>query len=110
MEHRWGERTSVDMPVRLRTHAGGTGVGRLADVSTSGAFVRTEGPLAPLSCLDILINGHAVPTFVVRNRAEEVGLEWCDLAPDIVSAVLLESHAHPLKFHGAVPQEVAALA
>lgn len=97
MEHRWGERTPVDIPVRLRAHGGGLGTGQLADVSSSGAFIRIWRKLAPLTCVDVMIDEHAVPAFVVRDTDDGIGMEWCDLAPEIVSAVLLASHPPPAR-------------
>lgn len=110
MEHRWGERTSVDIPVRLRAHGGGIGSGRLSDVSTSGAFIHTWRKLAPLTRIDVMIDAHPVPAFVVRESAGGIGTEWCDLAPDVVSAVPLATRSrrrHMARLDGSWPRRLA---
>jgi hypothetical protein len=89
MEHRWGERISVDLPVQLRSTVGFIAAGRIANVSASGALIRTELRLAPLNRIDILIDGLPVPAFVVRTPSGAIGVEWCEFAPGIVTAVLL---------------------
>ena len=88
MEHRWGNRIVVDLPVRI-SGAGITGTGTLQDLSVSGAFIETALPLATLTLVRIQIprgpNGrleHADTWgFVVRQNHRGIGIEWCDLAP-----------------------------
>ena len=63
MDHRWRERISVDIRVWFRSQTGAIAAGRLADISASGAFIRTERVLVPLSRIDVLINGYAVPAY-----------------------------------------------
>ena len=90
MEHRWGARRAVDEPVRLT--AGGTLVvlGRMQDVSHSGAFILTCARIRPLMLVEIELGraspgggrgGGRIPAFVVRNAADGVGVEWCEYAP-----------------------------
>ena len=42
MEHRWGQRVSADVIVRLIGAPGAIGTGRLCNVSATGAFVETN--------------------------------------------------------------------
>lgn len=84
MEHRWGQRTSVDLIVSLRGLPGAIGVGRLRDVSTSGAFLQTNLDLPLLSQLYVELVGNSSPlacscegrAFVVRKAFGGVGIEW----------------------------------
>jgi hypothetical protein len=93
MEHRWGERIAVDCQVRLQSLEGDVAVGRIDNVSTSGAFIRTNLPLIPLTRVNVDINGCDVPAYVVRSFEGAVAVEWCELAPGIISALIL---AQPL--------------
>jgi len=82
MEHRWGHRFSVSIPVRLTLSSGVVVWGRIRDLSASGAFVESVYSL-PLSALVTLeLRNCPVPVLsasVVRLDAEGVGLEWCEL-------------------------------
>ncbi|MCC7463849.1 MAG: hypothetical protein IT480_15480 [Gammaproteobacteria bacterium] len=84
MEHRWGLRTSVDVPVRLIGSPGALGGGRVLNVSATGAFVQTRLRLPLLSSVrveplaDPPPAGHpcAGRAYVVRQVADGVGIEW----------------------------------
>jgi hypothetical protein len=89
MEHRWGGRLPIDVPVRLIVSSGVIGAGRIRNVSVTGAFLETDLHLPPLAIVHVespafaLAHGHArrFSAFVVRHGLAGVGLEWCDL-PD----------------------------
>jgi hypothetical protein len=96
VEHRWGERTPLDVAVRIN---GGTSTvvrGRLQNVSLSGAFVRTSIRLPVWSQVQVELDltrlrrsdRFRVPAYVVRATGEGVGLEWTDFAPRAVRALL----------------------
>lgn len=110
MEHRWGKRVSVDFPVQLRSTSGAVAAGRIADVSTSGALIRTDLKLDPLMRVDIFIGDLPVPAYVVRTPSGAVGVEWCELAPDIVSAILLAPVVPPPESQPVVSPRRAASA
>jgi PilZ domain len=88
MEHRWGNRIVVDLPVRISGH-GIAGAGTMRDLSVSGAFIETPLPLASLSMvriqiprgLDAQLPAADAWGFVVRQDRDGIGIEWCDLAP-----------------------------
>lgn len=88
MEHRWGNRVAIDLPVRIST-AGLAGTGVLRNLSASGAFLETALPLEPLSMVRVQIprgslrgSGSAVARgLVVRSDTTGVGIEWCEVAP-----------------------------
>ena len=88
MEHRWGDRVTIEVPVRISSN-GATGSGTLRNISTSGAFIETALPLSTLTMVRIMIPrgpnaGWAradVRGFVVRRDRNGVGIEWCEHAP-----------------------------
>jgi hypothetical protein len=101
MEHRWGNRVAIDLPVRLSaTSLAGTGI--LRNLSASGAFIETALPIAPLTMVRMQIPRGAAGGsrradawgFVVRQDVHGVGIEWCDVAP--LHAEDLSQPVHPL--------------
>jgi hypothetical protein len=92
MEHRWGQRIALDLPVRLKARPLALGVGRVRNLSLSGAWVGTELMLAPgtLVHLSVELSGlaieaaAAVEACVVRCEGTGIGVEWCELAPAAV--------------------------
>jgi hypothetical protein len=97
MEHRWGERVFVHVTVELSSGALPPVAGLLQNVSSSGAFVRTEGcrpPRGPVEVLLIRENGERrsstrLPAYVVRESETGVGIEWCEFAPRVVRELLI---------------------
>jgi hypothetical protein len=93
MEHRCGRRRPIDMEVRLIGVPGAIGVGRMRDLSATGAFVQTllELPvLAPVYVEPIEPHAHVLETrtvaaFVVRGTATGLGLEWSEFSPAILN-------------------------
>ena len=61
MDHRWGQRVAVDLAVQLLCHPRTIAVGRLMNVSVSGAYVRTG--LVPALTLTFM----SLPTAIVRG-------------------------------------------
>jgi len=55
MEHRWGERRKVSLPVRVRTPFGVIGMGWVLDLSVSGAFITTTLPVRLFSRVEISV-------------------------------------------------------
>jgi hypothetical protein len=91
MEHRWGQRVSADVIVRLIGSPGAIGTGRLRNVSATGAFVQTSLDLPPLTPVRVewvegpLPASHrcAGRAYVVRQVAAGVGIEWFPVALDV---------------------------
>jgi hypothetical protein len=89
MDHRWGQRVAVDLAVQLLCHPRTVAVGRLMNVSVSGAYVRTglvPALLAPVRILGFLSETEgtrraAIDGYVVRREREGFGIEWFELAP-----------------------------
>jgi len=86
MEHRWGRRHTMDVPVRFVALPATIGTGRVINMSVTGAYMETTVPLRRLSVL--FLEPSVVPgpngrvrrlaASVVRHDARGVGLEWCD--------------------------------
>lgn len=89
MEHRWGERFALEVPVKL-TIALAVRQGVLTDLSASGGFIRTAADLRPLTYVQIALDESAhtpariVPAYVARATTEGAGVEWCEFAPRAV--------------------------
>lgn len=96
MEHRWGRRIPMRVPVRLTADSSGPVPGETEDISISGAFVRTTRalPLGGRLEVEILIPGRRgrepelIAAHVTRRTRDGVGIEWCELAPRAVLALL----------------------
>ena len=86
MEHRWGQRIDCGSTVRISAGPGITGVGRLRNVSSSGAFLETALSLPQYSRITLVVSRHAgsadreleTQASVVRKAADGVGIEWCE--------------------------------
>jgi hypothetical protein len=87
IDHRWGRRKVTDAPVRFIAMPGILGVGRVTNVSVTGAFMETEADLGLGTVLhveSIEPAGDArrkrLTANVVRCEAHGVGLEWRECA------------------------------
>jgi len=97
MDHRWGQRVAVDLAVQLQCHPRTVAVGRLMNVSVSGAFVRAgvvPALLAPVRILGFLsehegVRREAIEGYVVRRGRGGFGIEWFELAPAGICRFLL---------------------
>jgi hypothetical protein len=109
MEHRWGNRISVDQPVRINS-AGLSGTGTLRNLSVSGAFIETSLPLSTLAMVRVSIPRSPrararadARGFVVRRERDGIGIEWFDLAalePAAVGAAQRQPVAPPRRAAG----------
>jgi hypothetical protein len=87
MEHRWGVRRPCRARVCVSAGAAVAGMGRLANVSMSGALLETAVPLPLFSQIAVSVlsadgHKHAVERMatVVRIANGGVGIEWCETA------------------------------
>lgn len=83
MEHRFGRRVPCGTPVAISAGADLVGVGRLRDVSLSGAFVETvvNLPLFARVAIEKQCEGGRgieLRASVVRKDTDGVGIEWCE--------------------------------
>ena len=102
MEHRWGRRLTSHIPVRLRClqspDSGCSCLGRLEEVSASGALIRTELGICPAATIAIEtlaptlgLEQRELPASIVRASAGELAIEWMEFASTGVSVVLTET-------------------
>ena len=97
MEHRWGNRHEISRPVHLGIRNGIAARGRICNVSISGAFVVSPLPVGLFAYVQVqftaMLNGKRTSTSVegqvVRKDATGFGIEWCELAPDAVRALVV---------------------
>jgi hypothetical protein len=95
MEHRWGPRRPCRARVCVSAGSGLTGIGRLRDVSMSGAFLETALELPIFAQLAVAVlrddgSTHQLefPAVVVRHGDNGVGIEWCDPSPGVICLAL----------------------
>lgn len=120
MEHRWGKRRTMDVGVKLYAGASLSNLGRLLNVSASGAYVGAGAALPIMTRVYVTLardglpgrNRQRIPGYVVRSDGHGIGIEWQEFAPAPVLA-LLESlqaqQAHEARrlAAGAEPRAVA---
>lgn len=111
MEHRWGERVGVDIPVRITGHPFTVRTGRLSNLSVSGAFIRADVDVRPLSRILVAIelpqrpksDAPMIPAFVARRLKDGIGIEWCEFKPPAINRLLQSSAARHYRHKRAGP-------
>jgi hypothetical protein len=94
IDHRWGERFRVDIPVRVTIQALSGIDGRLKNLSLSGALLNACFDLRVHSLIEISIVTASLPrpspvkAYVTRKRHQDVGIEWCEFAHPAVKDLL----------------------
>ena len=99
MEHRWGERLKVALPVRIHAASGLVGPGLVVNFSVSGAFIAATFPLPPLCRVRVSFapqgrcagrpthTSHSIfEAQVVRQNAAGFAVEWCEFGTHEVVA------------------------
>jgi hypothetical protein len=102
MEHRWGQRLTVDLAVRVAGRRYHVRQARLIDLSASGAYIKVSADLRLLSRVQIaLALPHRLPhptpmvaAYIARKGKDGVGVEWCEYAPKAVLELLRYAAAH----------------
>jgi len=91
IDHRWGRRKATDAAVRFMALPGTLGVGRVTNVSVTGAFMETGValPFATLVHLESIETAaeatrQRLAASVVRCTERGVGLEWCECASNSI--------------------------
>ena len=105
MEHRWGERRSIYVPVRLDGRPRVLDPGSIRNASLSGAYIQTGASLEPGAFLDIQFERLPLPddeaspvrACVVRRDALGIAVEWCEFAPEPIRALLAHEPPPPLE-------------
>ena len=96
MEHRWGKRHAIDLPVRLDARPHVLALARLSDASSSGAYLKTRAAPPPMTRVHVELKlgsfrreePYRIPAYVVRADDTGVGLEWCEFAPAPILALI----------------------
>jgi PilZ domain-containing protein len=94
MEHRWGERVVVDIPVRLMAQHPFLAIdGWLVDLSTSGGCISVDFEFRVLSIVQVVFESrllkHArVTAYVARRYKDRIGIEWCEFAPATITDLM----------------------
>jgi hypothetical protein len=109
MEHRWGNRIAVDIGVRISAWPSSIGVGRIVNLSMSGAWIRAHLNLSVLSRVMVILDSSpagkqetsSIGAYVTRTSREGFGVEWYELDPPAFSNLL-----HPAAFPGNAGGEV----
>jgi uncharacterized protein (DUF58 family) len=106
MEHRWGERLEVALPVRIRAPYGLIGSGLVINFSVSGAFIATTLPVAPLSRVKVSfrfgrraarimqLGSSTFAAQVVRHNAAGFAVEWSEFGAEDVVVFANSSRSH----------------
>ncbi|MDE2349764.1 MAG: PilZ domain-containing protein [Gammaproteobacteria bacterium] len=90
MEHRWGKRISVNLPVQLQTRGGIVTAGRILNISRTGALIKAQTALPVFARVDVYVNDRSMPSYVARADGDLLGVEWCD-SP--VTRPIMDGHA-----------------
>ena len=95
MEHRWGQRMCCQARVYLSAGAEISGIGRVRDVSTSGAFIETRlhPPMHARVMLRVQGNESAthevdIAASVARVDRDGIGVEWYETPAGPICAVV----------------------
>jgi PilZ domain-containing protein len=96
MEHRWGQRFTIDLAVKIVGWTRAVRPALLIDLSVSGAAIRVSTDMRPLTCLQVAFalpsqfphRSPVVSAYVTRQFGDCIGIEWSELAPDPVRAIL----------------------
>ena len=92
--------------------------GRLANLSVSGACLKTDFDLRVLSRIQVAIelphrSKHEAPTvaaYVTRKFKDGIGIEWCEFAPQVISRLLQTFAARPyIRFRKPEPSATVAI-
>jgi hypothetical protein len=100
LEHRWGERVRVNMPVRLSAADLPRVDGCVENLSLSGALLKVDCELRLHALIEVCIElpppasrAAVVEAHVSRKLDDGVGIEWCQFAPNIVRVLLRDQSA-----------------
>ncbi len=109
MDHRWGHRASVYLRVEVLANSQPARMGRLRDVSISGAYVSTAAPPSLLARVRITWDSTAgvepvgLEGYVVRTSSDGFAVEWMEIAPPRMEA-LTRTLLERLNLDGAEPE------
>jgi hypothetical protein len=94
MEHRWGRRIAVDIPIQMGSvEASLLRRASLVNFSVSGALIRADFPLRLRSRIQIVLESPlrekrdslSIAAFVAHNHRHGIGVKWCELGSPAVT-------------------------
>lgn len=95
IDHRWGHRVPVNIPVTVAAQPGVDAGGTLTNVSVSGAWIGMHPAPPEATLLNVGLPSRRdaggveyVMAWVVRRTPEGIAVEWADLAPALVRSML----------------------
>jgi hypothetical protein len=97
LEHRWGARVPVNIPVHVSVSAATVSEanGCMKNLSLSGALMQSDCDLRLHALIEVRIElpppsprAAVVKAHVSRKFKECVAIEWCEFAPNIVKDLL----------------------
>jgi hypothetical protein len=103
MEHRWGERIDLALPVDI-VRDGTTTPGRLVSASVSGALLECEAKPPQFTSLRVILPATPdrerdpvdLAACVVRHTDRGLAVEWRDMASPHIVALLARISGHDL--------------
>jgi PilZ domain len=102
LEHRWGERVRVNIPVRVETADLPAANGRMKNLSLSGALMESDVDLRLHTLIEVTIalpvpstRTAVIKAHVSRKLEKEVGIEWYEFAPNIIRDLLRSALRSP---------------
>jgi hypothetical protein len=102
LEHRWGERVGVNIPVRVEAAALPGANGCMTNLSLSGALMKSDCDLRLHTLIEVSMALPAPSTrtavikaHVSRKFKEGVGIEWYEFAPNIIRVLLRSALRSP---------------
>jgi len=103
MEHRWGQRVAAELPVMIGYDGRVFGMGRVINVSLSGALLVTplQVPLHASVTISPVRDGKAAAELaacVVRTEEGRVAVEWRDMASPQIIALIQSASSNPAAF------------
>jgi hypothetical protein len=94
IEHRWGRRFQVNIPVTAAVSSFEIEC-RLRNLSLSGAFMKSEHDFRMNALIEVIISvpvlaerRATVKAHVTRKLNQGVAIEWCEFAPHAVKELL----------------------
>jgi hypothetical protein len=96
LEHRWGERVKVNIPVRVEAGAALPGAnGYMRNLSLSGALMKSDFDLRLNTLIEVSIAlpppsmcTGVIKAVVSRKLKDAVGIEWYEFGPNIIKDLL----------------------
>lgn len=96
MEHRFGTRRPLSLPVRLDKRGETLAFGRMLNVSLSGAYIETTRIFQPLMQIEIYCGrfsgdparASGIAAYMARKTITGVGVEWCEFAPAAIRRLM----------------------